>query len=101
MISLIILVSILTLLVLHSGVAEYKYYQSVKVHEPKIWAELGSPRYLNVPLVFVSPKGLKLLRSISNKMICDLANKHRQAGMLFLSYVVLVLVGSIVYFKIA
>jgi hypothetical protein len=84
-----------------TGVAEYNYYQSVKKLEPKIWEQLGSPKYFKIPIVFVSAKGSKLLRGICNETVCEFANKHRQAGIQFLAYVVLVLVASIVYFKIA
>ncbi|WP_281557504.1 hypothetical protein [Thalassomonas sp. RHCl1] len=97
----IVLISIWALLMFRSGVAEYKYYQSVKTLEPEIWEKLGSPKFLKIPLVFISPKGSKLLRGISNNAICELAHRHRQAGIQFLSYVVLVLVVSIVYFKVA
>ncbi|WDD96562.1 hypothetical protein [Thalassomonas actiniarum] len=97
----IVLVSIWALLMFRSAAAEYKYYQSVKTLEPEIWEKLGSPKFLMIPLVFISPKGSKLLQSISNNAICELARRHRQAGIQFLSYVMLVLVISIVYFKIA
>ncbi|WMN61764.1 hypothetical protein NI389_18310 (plasmid) [Pseudoalteromonas xiamenensis] len=97
----IVLVSIWVLLMFRSGVAEYKYYQAVKTLEPKVWEQLGSPKYFKIPIVFVSPKGSKLLRGISNEIVCEFANKHRQAGILFLAYVAFVLVASIVYFKIA
>jgi hypothetical protein len=97
----IILVSIWGLLMFRSGVAEYKYYQSVKTLEPEIWEQLGSPKHLKIPIVFVSSKGSKLLRSVSNKTVCEFAHKHRQAGIQFLWYVIFVLIASIVYFKIA
>jgi hypothetical protein len=85
---------------LRSGIVEYQYYQSVKTLEPDIWQKLGSPKFINIPFVFVSPKGSKLLRQVSNETVCELAIKHRQAGIQFLVFVVLVLIGSIVYFKI-
>jgi len=86
---------------LRSGVAEYRYYQSVRTLEPEIWEKLGSPEFLKIPLVFVSPKGSKLLRSVTDKTVCKLARQHRHAGIQFVSYVVLVLATSIVFFKIA
>lgn len=97
----IVLVSIWGILMCRSAVAEYKYYQSVKTLEPEIWEQLGSPRYLNIPIVFVSSKGSKLLPDISNKTVCEFANKHRQASFQFFSYVGFVLMITIVYFKIA
>jgi hypothetical protein len=96
-----LLVTIWAFLMLRSGLAEYKYYQSVKTLEPEIWAQLGSPKYLKIPLVFVSSKGTQLLRGVSNKTVQELASKHRQAGIQFLSYVAIVLAVSIVYFKVA
>ena len=101
MLMFIALVSIWCLLMLRSGIAEYRYYQSVKTLEPAVWAQLGSPRYLKIPMVFVSPKGTTLLRGITNRTVRDYARKHRQAGIQFLSYVVLLLIASIVYFKVA
>ena len=97
----IVLVSIWAFLMFRSGVAEYKYYQSVKTLEPKVWEQLGSPKHFKIPIVFVSSKGSKLLRGISNETVCEFANKHRQAGIQFLAYVAFVLVASIMYFKIA
>ncbi|MDK2594014.1 hypothetical protein [Pseudoalteromonas obscura] len=97
----ICLVTIWAILMLRSGLAEYKYYQSVKNLEPEIWAQLGSPEYFKVPVAFVSSKGVKLLQGASNKTVLALACKHRQAGIQLLAYIVLVLVVSIVYFKVA
>ena len=61
----------------------------------------GSPRHLKIPMVFVSPKGSKLLKGITNQTVREYAKKHRLAGLQFLSYVVLVLIASTVYFKVA
>lgn len=97
----IILLLIWLALGLRSGFAEYRYYLSVRTLEPQIWEKLGSPKYLNIPIVFVSPKGAKLLQSITNETILRHALQHRQAGVQFLSYVVLVLLLAIVYFKTA
>jgi len=97
---LIFLISIWALLMLRSGIAEYNYYQSVKNLEPEVWQKLGSPKYLKIPLVFVSPSGLKLLKNISNNTVYVNAKKHRQAGIHFLLYVILVLSGCIIYFKL-
>jgi len=96
-----IVISIWALLMLRSGIAEYNYYRSVKALEPEVWQKLGSPKHLKIPMVFVSSKGLKLLQSITNEIVCGHALKHRRAGLQFLIYVVLVLVGSIIFFKIA
>jgi len=98
---MIILISIWALLMLRSAFAEYNYYQSVKNLEPEVWQKLGSPKYLKIPMIFVSSNGLKLLKNITNKTVCEHAKKHRRAGIQFLIYVVLVLVGSIIFFKIA
>lgn len=97
----IVVVFIWALLMLRSAIIEYQYYQSVKNLEPDIWQKLGSPKHINIPFVFVSPKGSNLLREVSNEKVYELAIKHRQAGIQFLAYVVLILVASIVYFKIA
>jgi hypothetical protein len=97
----IILLLIWLALGLRSGLAEYRYYQSVRTLEPQIWEKLGSPKYLKIPMVFVSPKGAKLLQSISNETVRRLALQHRKAGVQFLTYVVLVLLLAIVYFKTA
>lgn len=94
-----ILVTIWVILMLYASIIEYKYYQAVKLHEPDVWQQLGSPKYLNVPLVFVSPKGSKLIKTISNEVVRELAKKHRQTGVLFVAYVISVLIISIVYFK--
>lgn len=100
MLILIVLVAIWGGLMLRSVMAEYKYYQSVKTLEPEIWQRLGSPKFLKIPIVFVSAKGVKALRGVTNNVVCELANRHRKAGILFLGYILLVLVSSIVYFKV-
>jgi len=96
-----VVISIWAVLMFRSGFAEYKYYQSVKTLEPEVWQQLGSPKYLKIPMVFVSSTGLKRLKIITNKTVCENAKNHRKAGFHFLIYVMLVLVGSIVYFKVA
>ena len=101
MTTFVILVLIWAFLMLRSGVVEYQYYQSVRTLEPEIWGKLGSPKFLKIPLVFVSPKGSKLLRSVTDKTVRKLARQHRQVGIQFVLYVVLVLAVSIVFFKIA
>lgn len=101
MLIFIVLVSVLFLLMLRSGIAEYKYYQSVKTYEAEVWQKLGSPKLFKTPLVFVSSNGLRILQGITNETVSALAIKHRKAGIQFLSYVVMVLVVSIVYFKSA
>lgn len=101
MLIFIVVVSIWALLMLRSAIVEYKYYQSVRIFEPALWQKLGSPTFIKIPFVFISSKGSKLLKQASNKTVCKLALKHRQAGVQFLTYVVLVLVVSIVYFKTA
>ena len=95
----IILLSIWLVLMLRSGIVEYHYYQSVKTLEPGMWNQLGAPRYLKVPMVSVSAKGSALLKNAQNDTVRELAARHRQAGLQFISYVALVLLGSIVYFK--
>jgi len=96
-----VVISIWAVFMFRSGFAEYKYYQSVKTLEPEVWQKLGSPKYLKIPMVFVSSSGLKLLKNITNKTVCENAKKHRQAGIHFLLYVTLILMGSIVFFKFA
>ena len=54
MVILVLLASIWAFLMLRSCIAEYQYYQSVKTLEPETWAKLGSPKYLKIPIVFVS-----------------------------------------------
>ncbi|MBT4891315.1 MAG: hypothetical protein HON60_00020 [Gammaproteobacteria bacterium] len=97
----IILLLIWLALGLRSGFAEYRYYLSVRSLEPQIWEKLGSPKYLKIPMVFVSPKGAKLLQTISNETVRRHALQHRQAGAQFLAYVVVVLLLAIAYFKTA
>ncbi|TKB44559.1 hypothetical protein [Thalassotalea mangrovi] len=101
MVIAIILGTIWLVLMLRSGLVEYKYYQSVKNLEPDIWNQLGSPVYLKIPMVFVSAKGAALLKEATNATVLALAAKHRQAGIQFVCYVMLVLIGAIAYFKLA
>lgn len=71
----IILVSVWALLMLYAASAEYNYYQSVKTLEPELWQQLGAPRFLKVPMVFVSKKGLTLLNSTENETVRANAKK--------------------------
>ncbi len=100
MLAFIILTSICAVLMFRSGYVEYQYYKSVRTLEPQAWATLGSPRFLNIPVAFVSKKNAVVLNSISNETVRDLARKHRFAGILFLVYVVIILVGCIFYFRV-
>ncbi|WP_394203195.1 hypothetical protein [Shewanella waksmanii] len=96
-----IIVALWAVLMLRSVMAEYRYYQAVKQFEPEIWQQLGAPKGLKIPMVFVSKSGRHLLENIDNYKINQLATHHRQAGRLFLGYVMLVLMASIVFFKLA
>lgn len=86
---------------LRSVMAEYTYYQSVKTCEPQIWQQLGAPRFLRIPMVFVSGKGTRLLQQVTDATVRENALKHHRAGRQFLSYIVAVLVIGIVYLKLA
>jgi hypothetical protein len=88
-------------LALRSVRSDYRYYKAVQTLEPGIWAQLGSPRFLRIPVAFVSSKGVILLKSITNEHILALARKHRQAGIQFIAYLVIVLVGATAYFRFA
>jgi len=82
---------------LRSGLAEYQYYQSVKTLEPQIWEQLGSPKWLTIPIVFISPKNENLLKGIANETIQLRALNHRRAGRQFLIFIVLALILAISY----
>ena len=96
---LVTLVSVWALLMLRSVIAEYTYYQSVKTREPQIWQQLGTPRFLKIPMVFVSAKGKQLLKQVTDTTVRENALKHHRAGRQFLFYIVAVLVIGIVYLK--
>ena len=88
-------------LMLRSGLAEYQYYQSVKTLEPQIWQQLGSPKWLTIPIVFISPKSENLLKGIANETIQLRALNHRRAGRQFLIFIVLALILAIGYLNLA
>ena len=88
-------------LMLRSGLAEYQYYQSVKTLEPEVWEQLGSPKWLKIPMVFISPKNEILLNGIANESVQQLAQRHRRAGRQFLVFIVLVLMLAIGYLNLA
>jgi len=85
---------------LRSGLAEYQYYQSVKTLEPQIWEQLGSPKWLTIPIVFISPKNENLLKGIANETIQLRALNHRRAGRQFLIFIVLALILAISYLNL-
>ena len=87
-------------LMLRSGLAEYQYYQSVKTLEPQIWEQLGSPKWLTIPIVFISPKNENLLKGIANETIQLRALNHRRAGRQFLIFIVLALILAISYLNL-
>lgn len=99
MIVFLILCSLWLLLMQRSIVAEYRYYHSVRTLEPQVWQQLGNPKFLKIPMVFISPKGQALLKAITNEHINKLAKAHRQSGILFISYLALTLTAAIIYFK--
>lgn len=96
-----VIVGVWAFLALRSVMAEYNYYKAVQTQEPAMWAQLGSPKFLRIPMAFVSSKGVILLKSITNEHILELAREHRQAGIQFVSYLVIVLVGATAYFSFA
>jgi len=85
---------------LRSGLAEYQYYQSVKTLEPQIWEQLGSPKWLKIPMAFISPKNEILLKGIANETIQLRALNHRRAGRQFLIFIVLALILAISYLNL-
>ena len=101
MLILPLLLLIWFVLMLRSGLAEYQYYQSVKTLEPQIWVQLGSPKWLTIPIVFISPKNEKLLKGIAIETIQLRALYHRQAGRQFLIFIVLALILAIGYLNLA
>ena len=82
-----------------SVMCEYRYYAAVKSLEPEVWRQLGSPGWIKAPMVFVSPRGAKLLHAVSHETVRGLAGQHRVAGRVFLTYTLAVLAGFIGYFK--
>ncbi len=88
-------------LMLRAAMAEYQYYQSVKQFEPVIWQQLGAPAWFKIPMVFVSGEGNRLLKQVTHDKVRSLAVKHRQTGLQFITYVVIVLVSATVFFKFA
>ncbi len=95
----IILGIIWALLMWRSVVCEYRYYAAVKLLEPDVWHQLGSPSWIKAPMVFVSPRGAQLLDGISHETVRGLAGQHRKSGRAFLAYTIAVLAGSIAYFR--
>ncbi|MEY3006645.1 MAG: hypothetical protein RI942_987 [Pseudomonadota bacterium] len=89
------------ILMVRAGVAEFRYYRSVRLFEPSVWAQLGKPVFPRTGMVFVSKRGREALSGIADERVKELAASHRQASLQFIAYVVLVLVASIAYFKFA
>jgi hypothetical protein len=100
MLILPLLLLIWLVLMLRSGLAEYQYYQSVKTLEPQIWEQLGSPKWLKIPMVFISPKNEILLKGIANVAIQLRAQHHRRTGRQFLVFIVLALILAIGYLNL-
>ncbi|MBE0368500.1 hypothetical protein [Pseudoalteromonas aurantia] len=86
-------------LMFRSCIAEYKYYQSVKLLEPDIWRALGSPKHVNIPFAFLRPKSMNVLGEISNETVAQCAHKYRKRGFQLLFFTIMVLLFSIIYFK--
>ena len=101
MLILPLLLLIWFVLMLRSGLAEYQYYQSVKTLEPQIWEQLGSPKWLKIPMAFISPKNENLLKGIANETIQRRALNHRRAGRAFLVLNVLALILAIGFLNLA
>ena len=101
MLILPLLLLIWLVLMLRSGLAEYQYYQSVKTLEPQIWEQLGSPKWLKIPMAFISPKNEILLKGIANETIQLRALNHCRAGRQFLIFIVLALILAISYLNLA
>ena len=101
MLVITLLASIWAVLMLRSCLAEYQYYQGVKAYEPELWQQLGAPSLLKTPFVFISPRGVELLKTATNTTVQALAKKHRQTGLQFFVFVAVVLTVAIIYLKTA
>jgi len=89
------------ILMARAVIAEFRYYRSVRLREPGVWAQLGKPVFPRTGMVFVSKRGREALSGISDETVKELAAYHRQSNLQFIGYVVVVLVASITYFKFA
>lgn len=89
------------ILMVRAAVAEFRYYRSVRLLEPTVWAQLGEPVFPRTGMVFVSKRGREALSGITDDRVEELAALHRQSNLQFIAYVVVVLVASITYFKLA
>lgn len=93
--------TILLILMLRSAMAEFKFYRSVKLYEPKVWQALGAPRALRVTWTFIGFEKSALFNQISNPIVLNLSQKNRQAGIQFVAALVFILSASIIFFKMA
>ena len=89
------------ILMARAAVAEFRYYRSVRQLEPAVWAQLGEPVFPRTGMVFVSKRGREALSGITDERVKALAAFHRQSNLQFIAYVVVVLIASITYFKLA
>ncbi|MGI2258089.1 hypothetical protein [Shewanella sp. GXUN23E] len=89
------------LLMLWAAYSEYRYYQAVKALEPGLWHDLGVHGRWQFPLMFISPKGARMLQQCTNPHIRVLAQRHRRANQLFVTYIGGVLLVAIGYFYLA
>ncbi|MEM5551234.1 hypothetical protein WNY63_10900 [Pseudoalteromonas neustonica] len=71
------LLVILVVLMMVMLVAKYKYYQLVETFEPAIWQQLGSPRWLKVPFVFISKQGKQYLSEMTHPKVCQREKQYR------------------------
>lgn len=89
------------ILMVRAAVAEFRYYRSVRLLEPTVWAQLGEPVFPRTGMVFVSKRGREALSGITDEKVKALAAFHRQSNLQLIAYVAVVLVASIAYFKFA
>jgi hypothetical protein len=97
----IVLVIIWAILMGIMLVAEYKYYKSVKVFEPRIWQQLGSPSRYKVPFVFISRMGNEHLSNATHPKVCLRKKQYMFCSYLFLGYLITILIVSTLYFKLS
>ncbi len=101
MIFMSIAVTVVLVMMLRSAFIEYQYYQSVKACEPSIWQDMGSPSLLTSMWVFIGFERSALFSKVTSEIVRALAVENRRAGIQFIKVLVVVLVASIVFFKLS
>ncbi len=88
-------------LLVRSGVIEYRFFQAIKLYEPLMWEEIARPNILAQCWALANFEKPVRIESISNPVVINLFYENRKAQIQFVGAFAIFLAVLIVTFRVA